>query len=458
MIKNVGRCCALLCVAILAVACTSAGGACCVSSAAPTTSAAPAAPPPRSAPADLTFPRTGTYFLDQHDLPPIDVLARYDVVVIDNDWSNRLPRSYFDDLRARNPRLRLLAYVNLIDSVHEIGTYDYWANAYKLWMLSPTTRESALPDEWFARTVSGAPVHEWEDRVMANLTDRAPRVDGRLFVEHAVDWVANTVWAAGIWDGIFLDVWGDHIWTADSDHWDIDRDGRDESDAEIYGTGGPWARGLAIGEQRLRAALPGALIVANGDRTLEGGLLNGRAFESFADPTLDPDRVSSVDSYIDAASAGGMHSPPTTININTNRERPGSPADFHKARFELGATLLQDGYWAPMGADYGAVAYYDEMDGAGRGRGYLGLPLTLNPSTDVLATRVTAGTGSPADGVYRRDFQNGIVLVNTTDAQVTIPLEGTYVKLKGTQDPIVNDGSRVTSVTVAAHDAIVLMR
>jgi hypothetical protein len=60
--------------------------------------------------------------------------------------------------------------------------------------------------------------------------------------------------------------------------------------------------------------------------------------------------------------------------------------------------------------------------------------------------------------VYRRDFDNGIVIVNTTDTTVTVPLERTYTRLKGTQDPVVNDGSPVTSVTIAGRDARVLLR
>ncbi|MDQ1476128.1 MAG: hypothetical protein QOI01_215 [Mycobacterium sp.] len=451
--KVIARLQILLLVAILTASCWSANVDVPISSAQP----APVAPNP-PAPVNLTFPRTAAYFLDQHNLPSVDELARYDVVVLDNDWANRMPRSFFDELRSRNPRLKLLAYVNVVDSVHEIGTYDYWANAYKLWQLDPSTRQSALPDKWLARTAAGVPVHEWEDRIMTNLTDRSPRINGQLFVEYAVDWIVNTVWSTGIWDGIFLDVWGDHIWSADSNKWDIDRDGVDETDDEIYGPGGPWARGLAIGEQRLRAALPDALILANGDRTLEAGRLNGRVFESFADPTVRPDDVSDVHSYVASASGGGMSWPPTTININTEREPPGSPAALRKARFEFGATLLQDGYWAPMGSDYGKLEYYDELDGAGLGRGYLGNPLEQAPSMDLLSRRSASGTGSPADGAFRRDFDNGIVIVNTSPARVTIPLERTYTKLKGTQDPAINDGAQVNAVTIGSHDAIVLLR
>ncbi len=59
--------------------------------------------------------------------------------------------------------------------------------------------------------------------------------------------------------------------------------------------------------------------------------------------------------------------------------------------------------------------------------------------------------------VYRRDFEGGVALVNATDAAATVDLEGSYRKIKGTQDPRVNDGSFVTAVTLPPKDGIVLL-
>jgi putative glycosyl hydrolase-like family 15 (GHL15) protein len=422
-----------------------------------TSSAKTATPSPKPENSGLTYPRTATTFLGQDELPTIDDLARYDVVVIDHEWANRKPRSFFDELHAKNPRLKLLAHVNVTDSRDQTGTYRNWPNTHKLWQISPSTSISEFPPQWLAHTALGAPVHEWPDLVMTNLTDKSPRVNGQLYVEYAVDWIVNTVWSAGIWDGIFLDVWGDRIWTADSDHWDIDRDGVDESADQIYGPGNPWDHGLIIGEQRLRAALPNAILVANGDRTLHGGLLDGRVFESFMDERLGREHLSDLEAYLASASGDGGRLPRLTMTINKDGGR-GSPAAVRRARFELVATLLQGGFWAPMGKDYGSLEYYDELDGAGLGRGYLGQPLEANPTLAMLSERKESGTGSPADGVYRRDFDRGIVLINTSAKPVTIPLERTYTKLKGTQDPLTNDGAQVDSVTITPQDAIVLLR
>ncbi len=73
-----------------------------------------------------TFPRTATYYLDQDRLPPMEELARYDLVVLDHEWAHRVPESYFDGLRSRNPRVRLLAYMNLVDLPGALGSPGYW--------------------------------------------------------------------------------------------------------------------------------------------------------------------------------------------------------------------------------------------------------------------------------------------------------------------------------------------
>ena len=59
--------------------------------------------------------------------------------------------------------------------------------------------------------------------------------------------------------------------------------------------------------------------------------------------------------------------------------------------------------------------------------------------------------------VFRRDFDNGIVVVNATPNSRTINLNGTFKRINGTQDNV-NNGATVTSVTLPAYDAAVLVR
>ncbi|MBX4170863.1 MULTISPECIES: putative glycoside hydrolase [Rhodococcus] len=223
------------------------------------------------------------YYLDQDSLPSVDELARYDLVVIDHEWAQRAPQSLFRALDEVHLALRLLAYVNLVDYPDALGLAEYRPGRYDPWQFSDST-SSSFPPRWLATTAFGSTVSEWPKTSLANLTDVVPQVQGRIFAEYAAQWVVDRVWATGMWDGILLDVWGDRIYTADQDRWDIDGDGIDETDEQIYGPDGPWARGLARAEQLMRAQMPEAILIANSNRTLHRSPLNGRAWESFADP------------------------------------------------------------------------------------------------------------------------------------------------------------------------------
>ena len=60
--------------------------------------------------------------------------------------------------------------------------------------------------------------------------------------------------------------------------------------------------------------------------------------------------------------------------------------------------------------------------------------------------------------IWRRDFQNGIVLVNPSERVLTVPLEREYKRILGTRAPSVNNGARATSMTIQPYDALFLLR
>ncbi len=420
------------------------------------TSTAKDIPAAAQASTETTFPRTATYFLSQDGLPPVPTLARYDLVVINNEWPYRVPLDYFVQLRAANPRLRLLAYVDLTDSMSRIGTAKYWPNSYALWQFR-TPSSSRFPRAWLAHTAAGVPVQEYQDSVMTNLTDVCPRVAGQRFVEYAADWVVARVWSAGIWDGILLDVWADTLWTVDQNQWDITGTGHNVPNAKIYGPGNPLDRGLTSGERTMRSRMPDAILVANGTRTLHAGLLDGLAWESFGDPLVHRDPIADLTNYVATGAAAAHRSPGVSLTISSRRVPAGSADDYRRARFAMTATLMQNGFWAPMGDGYGQPMYYDEMDGAGLGRGYLGHALEPDPPLSAITRANDGGTGSPAPHVYRRDFEHGIALVNVGHTAQQVALGRTYRHLSGTTDRLVNNGTAVDLVTIPAQDGVILL-
>ena len=126
--------------------------------------------------------------------------------------------------------------------------------------------------------------------------------------------------------------------------------------------------------------------------------------------------------------------------------------DFQRMRFGITTALLGDGYFSYEIATWGhgklGLFWFDEYDNGGKEQGYLG-----QPKADY---KVIADKG--ADGkVFRRDFDNGIVICNPSNVAITYKLEKEFVHIKGTQVPDINSGDTVTSVTLKPRDGVILL-
>ncbi len=121
----------------------------------------------------------------------------------------------------------------------------------------------------------------------------------------------------------------------------------------------------------------------------------------------------------------------------------GHATDYQAFRYGFASSLMNDGYYAftRYSQGYYRVVWFDEYNAN------LGEPVTPPP------------TSAWQKGVWRRDFTNGIALVNPKgNGPQTVDLGGSFVKLKGSQDPSVNDGQTVTQVTLKDRDGIILLR
>lgn len=121
----------------------------------------------------------------------------------------------------------------------------------------------------------------------------------------------------------------------------------------------------------------------------------------------------------------------------------GNPTDYQSMRYGLTSCLMNDGYYSFTNTanGYTGVVWFDEYNAN------LGTATSSPP------------TGAWQKGVWRRDFTNGIALVNPKgNGTQTVQLGGTFVRIKGTQDPAVNSGQTVTSVTLQDRDGIILLR
>ena len=97
---------------------------------------------------------------------------------------------------------------------------------------------------------------------------------------------------------------------------------------------------------------------------------------------------------------------------------PNTSAGQQQVNFFLGTYLLLKGNETYLNIDYGGgVQYYPQYE------------LNLGPATTPLQSNVS---GYLWNGVYRRDFENGFVLVNPGSTTYTLNLGGTYQEVQGT--------------------------
>lgn len=121
----------------------------------------------------------------------------------------------------------------------------------------------------------------------------------------------------------------------------------------------------------------------------------------------------------------------------------GSATDYQGARYGLASCLMDDGYFAftDSAQGYSGVVWFDEYDAN------LGNAVSVPP------------TSAWQSGVYRRDFDYGVALVNPKgNGAQDVRLETTFRKLTGKQAPSVNDGSIVTIVHLNDRDGLILRR
>jgi hypothetical protein len=142
------------------------------------------------------------------------------------------------------------------------------------------------------------------------------------------------------------------------------------------------------------------------------------------------------------------------------------PNDYQLVRYSLGLTLMRDGWaiYATNAAagdltsdvvDPGLLATYPVFDefwgGTVNTAGYLGAASNSAQGAEQ--------SGPWLQGVWRRDFVNGIVLVNPAgNGTQTVSLGGTFWHLSGSQAPGINNGAAATSVTIPPGDGLILLR
>jgi len=127
-------------------------------------------------------------------------------------------------------------------------------------------------------------------------------------------------------------------------------------------------------------------------------------------------------------------------------------SDYRWNRYGLCSALMDNGYYSVSDGDKGGYSgpllWFDEFQGGEINKvGYLGYP--VDPPQ----------TSAWSQGVYRREFDNGLVLVNPKgNGTRTVNVGSGWKRISGKQDPVHNNGQVVTSLTLSDQDGIILIR
>ncbi len=349
------------------------------------------------------FVRTANYFLMSGPVldKGLSVLSTFDLIVIPVE-AQLYNKSFFDQIRTQNPDIVILAYMPTV-SWNDL----YWNDSLH------KSLYAGIQSDWWLKDAGGQQVSIWPGTRALNVTSS--------WADYLSQFVKDNVLSTGLWDGVFYD------------------------EVSYRPDWNPGFVHIAKTTRELVGDKP--VIITNGssDDALAPHV-NGRMFESFPSTTASlRDWKNNTLDYLQEQKEVA-YDPINIINVNT--DNTGLQNDFQKMRFGITTTLLGNGYF---GFDYGTEDHaqlwtYDEYNA------YLGAPKTslqstLNPQQTALTT-----------GVWEREFEQGKVIVNATEEEQTIQLDGDFEKLHGSQDPLVNNGSIVSEITLKSKDGIILLR
>jgi len=358
------------------------------------------------------YPKLANYYLkwDINSEDEIKALARWDFVILAPQAEERNP-GLVKKLRNYNPEIVILAYV----PIQEIGTASATLEANNTWKKFYDTAQN---NNWWLRDGAGQIVSYWPTNQMINVNTP--------WKDYLPGYIKDTFYSSQLnYDGVFFDNCFDNfsfIRKTKGIAADFDRDGLADDDNKADNL---WRTNVSYIINKTRALSPTKLVVVNANSNYYNNLLNGRMMENFPQAN-EGSWADNEKKYLN----NNLGYSPKYFIVNRTTYNVGLATDYASMRFGLTSTLLGDGYFSFDTGDWSHTNtwWYDEYEV------YLGNSLGI-------IRNVLDNTTEIKTGVYRRDFQNGIVLVNSTASAQTIKLNGEYEAIKGTQDTLTNNGA-----------------
>jgi hypothetical protein len=333
-------------------------------------------------------------------------LARLDVAILGfyRGWN---PHGYAESstaamrrvaraLKAKNPRLKIGQYTVLNeanDDPRDVATRDL--------------REKLHAAGWWLRNAAGRRV-QWTAQYANWETNFTPWAKPDALGRRWPEWLAERNHAAYFrevpeFDLVFLDNVMNPPRAAGD--WDGDGANDDPKDAKILQA---HFAGHAAHWRRLRELMPGTLLIANVDHDLANpewrGVLEGAFLEGLMGERWSIETWGGWEAMMRRYRAALANTrAPHLVGFNVH----GDPNDERFFRYAYASCLLDDGYFSftDKAQGYSSVPWFKAYEHK------LGNATSPPP------------TAPWRDGVWRRDFERGIALVNPTRSAKTVELE-----------------------------------
>ena len=386
-----------------------------------------------------TYPRLANYYL-KWEISESEArqLAKWDLLILDMEVQENDPEA-IALIRELNPQVIILAYITSQEIIDGIENSAGGANSYLRSELSLAT-----VDGWWLRDQNGNRISNWPYTYMFNLSDGSGKNSAGLrFNDYLPEFVATKIANSGLFDGVFYDnTWGDVAWINGGN---VDLDNNNQKDS-VNQANALWSAGFKKMLEKTRALVGEDFIIAGNGRTFADyqKLINGMMLESFPSSWENGGTwAGSMDSYLKYPS---LNRYPQLPIINVNRK---NQLDYSAFRFGLTSTLLGNGFYS---FDYDTTSHnqlwwYDEYD------------TNLGPARSTAYNLLDIDNPILKAGLWRRDFKNGSVVINSTaKEQLYIFKQEEFEKIKGSQDPIFNNGQKISYLKLAPRDGALLLK
>jgi hypothetical protein len=357
-------------------------------------------------------------------------LAKWDVLILDMENQINNPGA-IKKIRQLHPDITILAYVSSQEIRNDVYTDDQISLRRQMF--------AGIPEEWYLRDIQGQKISFWPETWMLNISDECPLVNGERFNDYLPQFIQNNILSTGLWDGVFYDNLWDSVSWLNNGQIDLNSDSRAEVPDILNQS---WRTGVLGMLQKTRQLIGyDYILMANSSSFADyHKYLNGRLYEDF--PVLGDGQGTWQAMISDYQKLKKINVSPQIYIVNSTNN---FQTNYQKMRFGLATCLLFDDLYFSYDrkvSDHNQTWWYDEYN--------LSLGLPQGPA-------YLASTTSATEPLWRRDFQNGSVLLNNNLNSVTTDLgENNLKRLPGQQDPKVNNGSAIGGVVISYLDGLIL--